>query len=475
MANDDIPNLGPKSTGERLSAEDSPIGSSKTNGEIPGPLASEVYESNAPLIFDVVSWFLPQSSVNDAIHDIAHDLAAEIPVVGYHRYANLVLIKIIYEHLKANAKSPLELGFEEAFGLFLRERYGLSCKEIGSIVGSSEGSIRTRLERARARAFAKPISDSIPATTAGHACIRIREQVEDWNAAETRFGSARMGELSAPASVERAVSVCNKCEQTLRQRLASNAYFRDLPQLELPEALIKFPVSPLFVKEGKRLMFNWAAAPWYIKALFEGLLATTLVLGVVLSIPRIKGLYEFWLERRLDLYSVAELAAGLGTPHDTADDATRAKDESQAIAKAVATVETSNLGPMPLPPVDHSGVKSDAGNTSVKPESEFVGRDSEVITSDRIYRILIKTDSPETIRDHALRLLTNIKYVAYDKDSVGAELPGGVMFDIFIPIKNYKQLVAELTRLGESKVIITRAKERGMAGKARVKIWLQRI
>lgn len=472
--------------------------------------SSAVYESNAPLIFDIASWFLPQSLVNDTILEIAHDLSTEVPSSGYQRYANLIALKITFLRVKERAKPPIDLGYDEAFCLFLRERYGFSCKEIGAIVGTSEGSIRTRLERARAKAFPKPLSKSSARETASalaavssdflaespsrasaapdsgaslsvagsnptqHLCIRAREQIEDWNST-----GARLGHFTAPPSAERAVGPCAKCDQVHRQRIAAHAYFQELPRMEMAEDLKKFPVSPLFVKEGKRLMFNWASAPWYVKALFEGLLATTLVLGVVLSIPRIKGLYEFWLERRLDLYSVAELAAGLGSANESGDGAASESANARAtlakngdpLAQGSSngvTATSATVGPIPLPPpvVDHVAIKA---------ESEFVGRDAEIITSDRIYRILIKTDSPDTIKDHALRLLSTVKYVAYDKDSVGAELPGGVMFDLFVPIKDYKRVVAELTRLGESKVIITRAKERGMAGKARVKIWLQRI
>jgi len=54
-----------------------------------------------------------------------------------------------------------------------------------------------------------------------------------------------------------------------------------------------------------------------------------------------------------------------------------------------------------------------------------------------------------------------VHFTAADEDiAVGAELPGGVMFDVFVPLKSYKQLVNELSRMGETKVIITRAKER---------------
>ena len=431
------------------------------------PDAAVVYEANAALIYDTASWFLPHTAVNELVQEIAQELMTAIPLSGYTRYVNLVCLRTLFAHLQKAGKSPIDLELDPAFCLFLRERYNFSCKEIAAIVGVSEGSIRTRLERARARAFAKPIEETLTKSNEPHACIRARELIEDWN-----LTGAQLGERSVPAAVGRAVSACAKCDQALRQRLASITYFRDLPTVEITETLKKFPLTPLFVKEGKRFMLNWSAAPWYVKALFEGMLATTLVLGIVLSIPRIKSLYEFWLERRLDLYSVAELAAGLSTQYDAGTpDAPASNDQNKTAASLKETaLPPGFVGPLPsaAPHVEHA-------TTQVKPESEFIGRDSLAISSDRIYRILIKTDSPEATKDQALKLIKTISYVPYEQGSVGAELPGGVMFDIFVPIKNYKQLEADLVRLGETKVVYTRAKERGMPGKARVKIWLQRI
>ena len=212
---------------------------------------------------------------------------------------------------------------------------------------------------------------------------------------------------------------------------------------------------------------NWNAAPWYLKALFEGLLATTLVVGVVLSIPRVKALYEFWLERRIDLYSVAEMASGLSGHSDGQD---------------------SPIVPAPQAPADVAPQtpeqKADAEKSEkvvIKSDSEFKGRDSEIISSDKVYRVLIKTDSPETLKERVLKSLVTVAYSPADEDAkTGAELPGGIIFDVFVPIKSYKALIADLFRLGDQamgppQVIITRAKERGVSGKARVKIWLQKI
>ncbi len=438
-----------------------------------------VYEANAEVIYQSIRYFLPEAVATETVEAVAQEIFSDVPSSGYRKYARLICLKAVYNQVLRHprAKVPREFSppnidstseptLAQAFCLLLRDRFELSCFELGSIVGASEGSVRTRLERTRSKLYpAESAPRRMAASNATHVCIKTRELIEDWNVT-----GARLGQFTVPGSVLRGVGDCSRCEATLKQRLTSLEHLREVHLHQIPEKLAAFPVSPLFVKEGKRMLLNWSAAPWYVKALFEGLLATTLVLGIVLSIPRIKGIYEFWLERRLDLYSIAELAAGLSG------------SRSEMTSDAAATAATSSGSQR----ANESGSKSATAasgvatsqpekTTSIE-ETEFLGRDSAIPTSEKLYRVLIKTDSPESIKDQVLRALTGVHYtVADEENTVGAELPGGVMFNVFVPLKNYKQIENELSRMGEMKTIITRAKERGSPGKAHLKIWLQRI
>ncbi|MEW6058024.1 MAG: hypothetical protein AB1540_15565 [Bdellovibrionota bacterium] len=456
---------------------------------------AKLYEKNIELLYGIVAYFIPSHARQEALQEIAQTLIGALSESKYERYADLVFLRVAFEHIRSNpqAKSPIQLTIDEAFSLVLRDRFDLTCRQIGAAVGISEGSIRTRLERSRIKAFsdlatAEGASASRPGgigrlrdTASTHICLRTRELIEDWD-----LSTPRMGSLTAPTHLIRSVDDCKKCEQVLETRLSSLSYFGEFEWSSPPEMFQKFPVSPLFVKEGKKVLFNWASAPWYLKALFEGLLATTLVLGVVLSIPRIKGLYEFWLERRLDLYSVAELTAGLGNPTEPVSEAHQNVSEAPASAPEAASeslVATSSDGGMtnihgsigPPAVALRPGAAKDE-KLEVKPETEFVGRDSEMASSDRVYRVLIKTDAPEITKEQVAKVLRSVNFISADESSgTGAELPGGVMFDVFIPLKGYKHLVNGLAKLGETKIIITRAKERGKAGHTRLKVWLQRI
>jgi len=71
-----------------------------------------------------------------------------------------------------------------------------------------------------------------------------------------------------------------------------------------------------------------------------------------------------------------------------------------------------------------------------------------------------------------------VQYIpAEGEPAAGSDIPGGVMFDVLIPIARYEEFKAEFTKHigGTPKIIITRNKEKGVPGKARLKIWLQRI
>lgn len=444
----------------------------------PAASPETAYETVAPLMYGILRFFMPEDSSMETMHRVAQGLVTALPESGYRKYAPLVCLRILYRELLEGdvARVPRNLpavSREETFVLLLRDAYGFSCADVAAVTSLSEGSIRTRLERARARAAAvlegeKPAgvrtaSEHAPRRGGNsdgmtHACIRARTLIEDWN-----LPDATMGQYSIPASVNREASGCKDCEDVISHRLLLAERLREAREYLIPESLRKIPISPLLMKEGRRWVLNWASAPWYFKVLFEGFLAASLILGVVFSIPRIKQVYEFWLERRLDIYSATELA---GVPENPA-----LSDSANGAGLVQAPVSTSATASSA-----HEATTNPVPETEVRPETEFIGRESERPTSDRVYRVLIKSDSPETIKANVLSALASADYQPADRDTPsGSELPGGIMFDVFIPLKNYKSFVSGLSRLGETKIIITRAKERGIQGKARLKIWLQRI
>ncbi len=478
--------------------------------------AAIVYEKNAPLIFSLLRWFLSQTDAIENLQNIAQKLLSVIPSSGYSRYVHLVCLRVTYQTILKNSKakvpntilqshhwsapqaplghaldalsqshhdpllhtrledlssinsSVLNFSKEELLLLLLRDHFSFTCKEIASIAERPEGSIRTRLELARAKLFQNRthsehrihynLSHSRPVNAPvfpnqEHICIYTREALEDVDLDNSEKTPIIPPEhlqdvnMKNYEEIQKQIGTCKECKQVLERRISSIMEFRNNIGYVLPEKLKTFPITPLLVKEGRRWALNWAAAPWYIKVLFEGALATSLVLGIVFAIPQIKRLYEFWQERRLDLYSIAELTSGL---NETAEEHPENNSPVQNLTPVV--------------------------NTNIKPETEFAGKGSDKPSSDKVYRILIKTDAPDTLKTSILTALSDVQFQPADEQvPPGTELPGGIMFDIFIPLEKYKELNQELLKLGETKVIITRSKEKKIQGKARLKIWLQRI
>lgn len=430
-----------------------------------GPDAAKAYEDNASLIYGVIRSFLPEPLASEALRKVAVDLALAIPELGYDRYSKLVCLKAVFEQLKKYSVSlqsatPItNLTFEEVFCLLLRDKFGLRSSDIGAVTHTSEGSIRTRLQQARSRQFPEKNTPShLPDHSHGaHSCIDLMEAIEDWDPLHNE--AAETGAPPEPLMTK--AKMCGRCNQAIKQRSASLRLFRNLPNFLVPDELKRFPITPVVLKEGKKFRLNWSSAPWYLKAITEGIVATVIVVGVVLAVPTGKRLYELWLERRFDLYSVAELAAGLGGHSDTGAQ----PSSPQAPVAAPDQTGVSPLGPLPA-----------ADTFVLKVKSEFLGRDAEVPLPDRYARVLIKIDEPESVKGQVLQILSAAQYTSADSEEpAGAGLPGGILFDIYVPLKNYKSVLKELQHISNVDVLMTHSRQRGRAGHARMKIWLQRI
>lgn len=403
------------------------------------------------ILFNICRFFLTEEKSKNLIKEITPELIRSN--TGYKRYILLVYLRILYEALKSKSKLkvPLPVDFDQAFVLLLRDRFTLSSSQIAYVVASSEGTVRTRLEKARARAFSKlpelcgdreglpqNISPQNTWDSKDHFCIQIRDKIEDIIPLQPNSSSMLVEQIKG----------CKLCLQIFEQKLTSYKHFQNLPEFSLPKSIsnLEFETMPMI-----KSLVNWRTAPWYIKLIAEGILATALVSVIVLSAPYFKHMYEYWLERRLDLYTINEL--GLS------------KNENTSLPVEEATSEKKE------------NVTADPQRSlAVKPETEFGSRDAERASADKIYRVLIKTDAPEALKNNVFSVLNNVPHEpASERGIAGDELPGGILFDIYVPLHEYKNLVNNLVKLGETKFFITRSKERQVPGKAHFKIWLQKI
>lgn len=425
------------------------------------PNSAEIYRRQAPLLYGILRRFLGVQASAEAMTKLAKRITALSNDSGYSRYEAALCLRILFEHLQDPSigfqlpEKFSDLSFEEYFGLLLRDRYSITCAGIAAACGTSEGAIRTRLILARAKAFASASKSRAPQTASsnslrtcgaaanGHSCLFAAPLVED-----------AIPEDVASAVLVRKTVDCARCASLLHLRAQSLAFFRNSPEPRIPEALSTIQSSALLLREDGSWKLNLSSMAWYYKVLIEGLLASVIVLGIVFSMPRVKRVYEFWVERRLDLYNLAEF-----NPESAELPESSPQDEA-------ASGQTADV-PAPQNPAPQK--------SAVTAETEFVGRDSDRPSSEKVYRILIKTDSPQNIRVAVMAALGDFKTQSATRDGLTSELPGGIIFDVFVPFDSYKPLLNRLIQLGEAKIIITHSKERGLPGKARLKIWLQRI
>ncbi len=414
------------------------------------PNSTEIYSRQAPLLYGILRRFLGVQACAEAMTKLAKRITALSNDSGYSRYEAALCLRILFEYLKDPSvgfqlpEKFSDLSFEEYFSLLLRDRYSITCAGIAAACETSEGAIRTRLVLARAKAFASP-SNSLRtrgAAANGHSCLFVAPSVED----------AIIEDVPSAILVRKTVD-CAHCASLLNLRVRSLEFFRSSPEPHIPEALSALQSSALLLRKDRSWKLNLSSMAWYYKVLIEGLLASVIVLGIVFSMPRVKRIYEFWIERRLDMYNLAEFnPESVELPESAQDEA--------------ASGQTADV---PAPQ------NSAPQKSAVKAETEFVGRDSDRPSSEKVYRILIKTDSPQNIRVAVMAALNIFKTQSATREGLTSELPGGIIFDVFVPLDSYKPLLNRLIQLGEAKVIITHSKERGIPGKARLKIWLQRI
>lgn len=411
--------------------------------------AALVYKKHGSSVHALYHWLLGAEQARISLSIFASRLlkAGRCP---YTRFERAWTLRIALDSLpnEVMLSQPLHQRFRtaDAATLYMRDALDLSPDEISAITGHSLGSILTRLQATRGRLFGDGsplVGREIP--NSSHRCVLERDRLE-------------VIPLEGVSPIQG--GACTHCQQYLALRSQSAEYFQTrIPPL--PGDLEDIPAAPLVVRQGNRTLFNWAAAPWYVRVLLEGLTATAVVMGIVFSVPRLKAVYELWLEKRVDLASLTELAASLTRPEPAAPPSTLA-----------APTPAAPYGPK----TPDGWVVGQKQKTTVT--SEFSEREgtTTAAASHKVYRILIKTDSPDTLKNTVHQLLSNMQASASQAGAeMGVELPGGVMFDAYVPVKAYKGLVSELGRFGEMKIIITQSRSRVVPGKARIKIWLQRI
>ncbi len=94
----------------------------------------------------------------------------------------------------------------------------------------------------------------------------------------------------------------------------------------------------------------------------------------------------------------------------------------------------------------------------------------------KVYRIMMTSSNTFTSKDKISELLKKYETTQVDNVKPGTEVPGGVYYNVFVPRKDLKEFVGEVTKVDYSKIYEnTTTVSKNPPGKTRVFIWVKKI
>ena len=321
-----------------------------------------------------------------------------------------------------------------------------------------------------------PLSDSPSTGTGPMSCF-------DWqNRSADYLDGTMIASLKRDADQHLdACPACNEKHGHYRRILTS---ISGRPRVGLPIAIRKNPLSFILprLESGSARSTRWERTPWFIRTSVEGLGVAFLVLGVIAMVPRIRGIYDRSLERRLDVFSLSDLTG------------------SEAVSKSGDSPPVPTRGKTLTVPPGQTGsdeFNGESADTEVDEEdsagdstTEESGNEIRVGSSE-IWRFNLKTDSPHEIQPRIVALLTSLNIPKETPGIGGIEAPGGIQFDLIVPTSVVANLKIQLRKLAPSvqggetenptapNAAFTwyknKSKRQIPAGRARVVIWLSQM
>lgn len=373
-----------------------------------------------------------------------------------------IILKPHFEYFIQNELSFLSR--DDAFLLILKDKFNLSTYELASLFNTSTGTIKTRLFLIRKKVFEKLNSKKIQIssyTITDNEQLSIKESIDDKSTQELQ-------ELLNQPSIAPAL------QMIIKLKLFSINLLNKNTDPIFPEALLKnFSFDKIHLKSIK----NFTTRKWYYKIFIEASLFFVLIIGVVYLIPKLRIAYNYWLEKRFNLYNLTEylnqtnnlnedLLKELETKYKM--NATKLVESNQntiqdEINEILSNQKSNNL----------SSSKQTSKNQTIDIQNEFGGKTIGKPDSNKVYRILISSDTPIPTAQSISQFLKNIELV---KHFTSSEIPGGIMFDLYIPIQEFQKTLDHLTTLGKVRVITTKARyHKPIKGTAHIIVWIQKI
>ncbi|MBT3981331.1 MAG: hypothetical protein HOE90_08250 [Bacteriovoracaceae bacterium] len=93
----------------------------------------------------------------------------------------------------------------------------------------------------------------------------------------------------------------------------------------------------------------------------------------------------------------------------------------------------------------------------------------------KVYRVMVKSIDPDAATVKLKNLLEEYHVGQVDNVKPGTNVPGGVYYNLYVPIENMREFLAEVEYVDDSMVFESRTRWRNPPGKNRVFIWLKKI
>ncbi len=93
----------------------------------------------------------------------------------------------------------------------------------------------------------------------------------------------------------------------------------------------------------------------------------------------------------------------------------------------------------------------------------------------KVFRILMSSEDSQEIRTKLTQILDMHKVVQADNVKPGIEIPGGIYYNLFVPVKNLKKFLGSLSEISGTKIFESQNRGRNPPGKNKVFIWIKRI
>lgn len=230
--------------------------------------------------------------------------------------------------------------------------------------------------------------------------------------------------------------------QAPRERVSASLRRNPLIHLSLlegsSEKITPLPEETTPLRWDKRLLFlnksyHWQGK-WYLQAGIEGFGIMLVLLVAVSLFPKVRGIYEKNIERRLeafnlpdtDISSIKNLPLVRGKDASgiqTGDDFSESEHEDSPDATETETAGASITGA--------------EGNTTHPPRAGKA----------EIWRFNLRADNAKEVRPKIIQILSEQGVGATTKGIGGREAPGGIQFDLLVPSVKIDKINEALQKL----------------------------